>query len=270
MQLLALGLPSLSSVGRLIAIYGCPGPARQYVHALRDLQPDVPSLMSSIYIKLVNLRAWLSSDSFGFADRRLPECRIFATSLQAYLCLQPRRARGRKRNLLDRSEEARVDGDGTRRLPGFSSNFSHLRLGPPHHLRAFELALHADGLNLSWPQRGTALNRLFLQLSSPSRQTISASITARLDPAPPGPLYPHHRLATMAPSYSTSSSSDPTQNEKKDAYKKEDLPTGVVQMRVDGRGEDDEAQVIEEVDGVFGAQGAEPGQVNYRRWVSTS
>ena len=74
--------------------------------------------------------------------------------------------------------------------------------------------------------------------------------------------------ATMAPSYSTASS-DRVPNEKADAQKKEDLPTGVVQMRVDGRSDDEEAQDIEEVDGVFGAQGAEPGQVNYRRFVST-
>ncbi|KWU42320.1 putative amino acid transporter [Rhodotorula sp. JG-1b] len=75
----------------------------------------------------------------------------------------------------------------------------------------------------------------------------------------------------MAPSYSTASS-DRVPNEKADAQKKEDLPTGVVQMRVDGRSDDEEAQDIEEVDGVFGAQGAEPGQVNYRSvgWVSTS
>lgn len=72
----------------------------------------------------------------------------------------------------------------------------------------------------------------------------------------------------MAPSYSTASS-DPVPNEKGDAQKKEDLPTGVVQMRLDGRSDDEEAQDIEEVDGVFGAQGAEPGQVNYRRFVST-
>lgn len=73
----------------------------------------------------------------------------------------------------------------------------------------------------------------------------------------------------MAPSYSTASS-DRVPNEKGDAQKKEDLPTGVVQMRVDGRSDDEEAQDIVEVDGVFGAQGAEPGQVNYRRYVSTS
>jgi hypothetical protein len=71
----------------------------------------------------------------------------------------------------------------------------------------------------------------------------------------------------MAPSYSTAIS-DPVPNEKGDAQKKEDLPTGVVQMRLDGRSDDEEAQDIEEVDGVFGAQGAEPGQVNYRRSVS--
>ncbi|GAA5988248.1 hypothetical protein JCM10908_002129 [Rhodotorula pacifica] len=75
----------------------------------------------------------------------------------------------------------------------------------------------------------------------------------------------------MATSYSTSSS-DRVQNEKGDVHKKEDLPTGVVQMRVDGRGDDEEAQAPDVVDGVFGAQGAEPGQVNYRSvgWVSTS
>lgn len=62
---------------------------------------------------------------------------------------------------------------------------------------------------------------------------------------------------------------DTTLSHEKDRIpQKEDSPTGVVQMRVDGRGDDIEmSDPAEEVDGVFGAGGSGKGQVNYRRCV---
>ncbi|GAA6011768.1 hypothetical protein JCM8202_004144 [Rhodotorula sphaerocarpa] len=67
---------------------------------------------------------------------------------------------------------------------------------------------------------------------------------------------------------------DTTLSHEKDRIpQKEDSPTGVVQMRVDGRGDDIEmSDPAEEVDGVFGAGGSGKGQVNYRSvgWISTS
>ncbi|POY71025.1 hypothetical protein BMF94_5950 [Rhodotorula taiwanensis] len=76
----------------------------------------------------------------------------------------------------------------------------------------------------------------------------------------------------MAAPYSVATS-DRASHEKDKVPSKEDVPAGVVQMRVDGRGDEEMlTDVTEEVDGVFGAQGSEPGQVNYRSvgWVSTS
>lgn len=71
----------------------------------------------------------------------------------------------------------------------------------------------------------------------------------------------------MAAPYSVATS-DRASHEKDKVPSKEDVPAGVVQMRVDGRGDEEMlTDVTEEVDGVFGAQGSEPGQVNYRRSV---
>lgn len=61
-------------------------------------------------------------------------------------------------------------------------------------------------------------------------------------------------------------------HDKDKASQKEDEPSGVVQMRIDGRGVDDveSAEPVQEVDGVFGEQGDGKDTINYRRSVMLS